>query len=99
MARVHGSTRNGCHSLSRNKTIVMVHLLSGFVFDCVEGRDEERAGSKSHLSGLRKTAQRRSAEEASRHRGDLVQARGGLLRGGVAVLSARRRNAPPGDPR
>src|SRR5262245_13036225 len=32
MARVHGSTRNGCQSLSRNRTIVMVHLLSRLVF-------------------------------------------------------------------
>src|SRR5262245_49652441 len=33
-ACVHGSTRSGCQSLSRNRTIVMVHLLSrlGFVF-------------------------------------------------------------------
>src|SRR5262245_60410468 len=34
MAWVHGSTRNGCQSLSRNRTIVMVHLLSRFVL-CV----------------------------------------------------------------
>src|SRR5678816_830369 len=31
MAWVHGSTRSGCQSLSRNRTIVMVHLLSRLV--------------------------------------------------------------------
>src|SRR5262245_61028945 len=95
MARVHGSTRSGCQSLSRNRTIVMVHLLSGFVFDCGLGCDEE-ARSKGDLSRVREAARRRWAEAVARDGDRLVQARGGELSAHVAVSPADGRHAAAG---